>query len=512
MQSLYHVAALMIYWMFQVLTAFTLFALYIHFAPTGGGWNGLRIQTTAESIKIESSITDAGDCQSVTCTSDLAGVDFTKKFNLKITVEAYNSTDAKIGVWFNDKLYRNSYLKWNGVADKFNASLNILPQTDGYITLSAPEAKLPTAEDGYVCKSLTDYGFEYKTYTGNSESKNITGLSTDKIVVSGKLALTGNGHMVLLGDWLGYYLGIDWESNNVILKHSNGIFSNPITAPLNDVANGQFAFDLVQTIVDADYDGEKDDVQLELWIDGAYTRDYFFMDYAPSAMSTVSRVFPDGGTVTIKSSLSNETENGIYYNLADGPYLVTAVTTGSDGSIYSIGDEITIPGDYSVTSTVGSTESTYYVYLWRQGDYHPDGQNDIRDLVALKKYSAGIEITKSGAKAATLCESTAAGLIECRKVLLGVAQYEEVNNALHYTVDSEGEAVMPIGGFWGPRKIDSSLSGAETNLIQDKYYSQIADLGVNLINYIESDAVNGNVAINQILQNLSLAEKYNIGV
>ena len=33
MQSLYHVAALMIYWMFQVLTAFTLFALYIHFAP-----------------------------------------------------------------------------------------------------------------------------------------------------------------------------------------------------------------------------------------------------------------------------------------------------------------------------------------------------------------------------------------------------------------------------------------------------------------------------------------------
>lgn len=485
---------------------------YIHFAPTGGGWNGLRIQTTAESIKIESSITDAGDCQSVTCTSDLAGVDFTKKFNLKITVEAYNSTDAKIGVWFNDKLYRNSYLKWNGVADKFNASLNILPQTDGYITLSAPEAKLPTAEDGYVCKSLTDYGFEYKTYTGNSESKNITGLSTDKIVVSGKLALTGNGHMVLLGDWLGYYLGIDWESNNVILKHSNGIFSNPITTPLNDVANGQFAFDLVQTIVDADYDGEKDDVQLELWIDGAYTRDYFFMDYAPSAMSTVSRVFPDGGTVTIKSSLSNETENGIYYNLADGPYLVTAVTTGSDGSIYSIGDEITIPGDYSVTSTVGSTESTYYVYLWRQGDYHPDGQNDIRDLVALKKYSAGIEITKSGAKAATLCESTAVGLIECRKVLLGVAQYEEVNTALHYTVDSEGEAVMPIGGFWGPRKIDSSLSGAETNLIQDKYYSQIADLGVNLINYIESDAVNGNVAINQILQNLSLAEKYNIGV
>ena len=33
MQSLYHVAALMIYWMFQVLTVFALFALYAHFAP-----------------------------------------------------------------------------------------------------------------------------------------------------------------------------------------------------------------------------------------------------------------------------------------------------------------------------------------------------------------------------------------------------------------------------------------------------------------------------------------------
>ena len=487
---------------------------YLHFAASGPQeWNGLRIMTTDDSIKIESSISGAGDCQSVTCTSDLAGVDFTKKFNLTITAEAYNATDAKIGVWFNGKLYRNMYLKWSGVVSSLNASVNIIPWNGGSITLTAPEAKVPTSEDGYTCKSLTDYGFAYKTYTGNSESKSIAGLSTEKIVISGKLALTGNAHMVLLGDWLGYYLGIDWTTNNVILKHTNGIFANPITVPLIDVANGQFAFDLVQTIVDADYDGDKDDVQLELWIDGAYTRDYFFMDYAPSAMSTVSRVFPDGGSLTIKQELTDEVEEGVYYNLADGPYLVTAVTTSSDGTrTYNVGDEINIPGDYSVTSTVGSTESTYYVYLWKQGDYHPDGQNDIRDLVALKKYSAGIEITKSGAKAAKLCESAATGLIECRKVLLGVAQYEEVNTALHYSVDSEGDAVMPISGFWGPRKIDSSLSGAETNLIQDKYYSKIADLGVNLINYIELDAANGNGALNQVLQNLSLAEKYNIGV
>lgn len=487
---------------------------YIHFAaPDMSSWYGLRIKTATDSIKIESSIQGTGACDSIICTSDNAGVDFTQKFNLKITVERYDSENAKIGVWFNDKLYGNRYLKWNGVADKLNASVNVIPYGGGNITLSAPETNIPTADDGYTCKTLTDYGFAYKTYTGNSESKSIAGLSTEKIVISGKLALTGNAHMVLLGDWLGYYLGIDWTTNNVILKHTNGIFANPITVPLIDVANGQFAFDLVQTIVDADYDGDKDDVQLELWIDGAYTRDYFFMDYAPSAMSTVSRVFPDGGSLTIKQELTDEVEEGVYYNLADGPYLVTAVTTSSDGTrTYNVGDEINIPGDYSVTSTVGSTESTYYVYLWKQGDYHPDGQNDIRDLVALKKYSAGIEITKSGAKAAKLCESAATGLIECRKVLLGVAQYEEVNTALHYSVDSEGDAVMPISGFWGPRKIDSSLSGAETNLIQDKYYSKIADLGVNLINYIELDAANGNGALNQVLQNLSLAEKYNIGV
>lgn len=486
---------------------------YLHFAaPDLQSWNGLRIMTTADSIKIESSISGAGTCQSVTCTSDLAGVDFTKKFNLTITAEAYNAEDAKIGVWFNGKLYRNMYLKWSGVVSSMNASVNIIPWNGGSITLTAPEAKVPTSEDGYTCKSLTDYGFAYKTYTGNSEAKTIAGLSTEKVVISGKLALTGNAHMVLLGDWLGYYLGIDWTTNNVMLKHTNGIFANPITVPLIDVANGQFAFDLVQTVVDADYDGEKDDVQLELWVDGTYARDYFFMDYIPTS-PTVSRVFPDGGSLTIKQELTNEAEEGAYYNLADGPYLATAVTTSSDGTrTYNIGDEINIPGDYSVTSTVGSTEYTYSVYLWKQGDYHPDGQNDIRDLVALKKYSAGVNISKAGAKAAKLYENTANGLIECRKVLLGVAQYEEVNTALHYSVDSEGDAVMPISGFWGPRMIDSSLSGAETNLIQDKYYSQIADLGVNLINYIELDAANGNGALNQVLQNLSLAEKYNIGV
>lgn len=300
---------------------------YIHFALQDE-WHGLRVQTADGSIKIESSITGAGDCQSITCTPDLAGVDFTKKFNLKITIEAYNSTDAKIGVWFNDKLYANRYLKWNNVADKLTTVMNILPQADGYITVTSPEVKLPTAEDGYTCKSLTDYGFTYKTYTGNPESKNIEGLSTEKIVVSGKLALTGKAHMVLLGDSSGYYLGMDWAKNSIILKHTDDLFATPIRVPLSNVSTGMFAFDLAQTIIDADNDGEKDDVQLELWVNGNYSRKYFLMDYANNASSEYSRVVPDGGSLTIKRELTNETNEKFPTDLIKRTFVDLGVGNG----------------------------------------------------------------------------------------------------------------------------------------------------------------------------------------
>lgn len=496
---------------------------YLHFATANiQSWHGVRIQTGDGFVKVESSLENTGSCPSVTCTPNMAGVDFTKEFNLKLTFVPINDTNnVYVGVWFNNKLYNHQYLLWEDVADKLNASVNIIPFGGGAITIKDPIRNVPTEAEGYTCKTLSDYGFttDYK-YEGNSSEKCIEGLNTEKLVISGKLALTGKGHMVLVGDWLGYYLGIDWDKNEVYLNHTNSLFDKKITARLLDVANGQFAFDLVQTFVDADFDGNKDDVQLELWIDGklAEGKSHYYIDYQSEATSNYCRVFPDGGTVTIVNNLYYEYTDGYYFNLAHGDYLATATTVNKENqdNIYEAGDKITVGGDYQITRDDESSKVINEVYLWKSGDVHTDNEIDVIDVVAAKKVKAGRITSKSKMKAADLDNDGKADDNVLRNYLVGLV--DDLNSkaveSVYFTLDEDGTPVMPISGFWGPRMLetDAYTDEMELNMIQEKYYEAIAKMGINIINYIEVDAAQDEFSLTQNLQNLALAEKYNIGL
>lgn len=503
---------------------------YIHFAAANQGtWEGVRVKTLDGSVTIESSLSGVGACESVTCTPEIAGVDFTEAFNFKLSFAPVDGTnDVRVGVWFNDKLYNHTYLLWQNVADKLTASANIIPfnregSASASITIADPVRTVPTEADGYTCKTIKDYGFTVdQVYSGNSEARSIAGLNPEKLAVSGKVALTGDGHLVLVGNWLGYYLGVDWTTNSVYLVHSNGIFGTKITAPLTDVANGQFAFDLVQTYVDADSDGQKDDVQIELWIDGklAGGRSHYYMDYAnkigDQGSADTMRVFPANGTVVVADKLYYEYKDGYYFNLAHGDYMVMAPMADMNNpeAVYTAGDKIDVPGDYRITRADEASTVTNEVYLFKTGDANSDNQIDIRDLVAAKKAEAGVATIKSGIKAADVDNDGEADADILRSYLVG--KIDNLNalavNTVYYSLAEDGTPVMPIGGFWGPRTLESYTDATELNMIQEKYYKLIADVGINVINYIEVNSAAGDGSLQQNLQNLSLAEKYKIGM
>ena len=145
-----------------------------------------------------------------------------------------------------------------------------------------------------------------------------------------------------------------------------------------------------------------------------------------------------------------------YYNLADGAYFLSGSSITVNGEATVSGTELTVPGDYTIVKTytdrVGNEGTiTQSVSLYKQGDMHPDGAYDVKDLVAMKKYTQGIEISKAGQMAASAFTNNADAEL-MREILLGMKTPEEAfpktGNAITHQAGTD--SVMPIGGFLGP--------------------------------------------------------------
>ena len=69
-----------------------------------------------------------------------------------------------------------------------------------------------------------------------------------------------------------------------------------------------------------------------------------------------------------------------------------------------------------------------------------------------------------------------------------------------------GADVMPIGGFYGPYNSGGSIDGYQfPQLVDDKYFSLIAEAGLNMIVY------SADVQEASVMRSLELGEKYGIG-
>lgn len=70
-----------------------------------------------------------------------------------------------------------------------------------------------------------------------------------------------------------------------------------------------------------------------------------------------------------------------------------------------------------------------------------------------------------------------------------------------------GSDVMPVGGFYGPYNSGGTVDGLEIpQILSDKYYSLIADAGINMIVYAKDEDTAS------VEKSLQLGEKYGIGL
>lgn len=125
----------------------------------------------------------------------------------------------------------------------------------------------------------------------------------------------------------------------------------------------------------------------------------------------------DSVTVAVASkgilirSVTGKTE--VLYKMTDTAYSElegVSKVTKNDEKI-TLGEGLSVAGDYILYDSEGSELRTVIVY--QTGDTHPDGETDVRDLVAMKKVQEGVALTSwSGTMGACEADFSETDIIE----------------------------------------------------------------------------------------------------
>ncbi len=249
------------------------------------------------------------------------------------------------------------------------------------------------------------------------------------------------------------------------------------------------------------------------------------------AVATVLQLALIGGPAAKAAEAVGTTAETFYYDLADGNYLVTgggqypnqdSISLTVNGAAVASGHTLSAPGDYTVVNKYkdrsGNTvELTQQIVMYKQGDAHPDGKYDVKDLVAMKKCEQGLPLdTKAGVMAVEgYLGKIEAGVMQT--FLLSDRGAAALNTAFpesrSLSFNAGSKNVMPIGGYEGPAdKANADTSGysaAVKDYLTDQYYSVLQDAGINLI--LSAGHATDTPEITTQKQ-LSLAQKYGMRV
>lgn len=210
-------------------------------------------------------------------------------------------------------------------------------------------------------------------------------------------------------------------------------------------------------------------------------------------------------------------DNGVYKFTANAALEVVKQPTAVK-DVLQIGSEATVPGDYSVVQYDNQTKFMYTVALYKYADANLDGADtlDLKDLVAAKKAekenNAVTNYARWYASDVTGNQTVdAEDLSKIRKFLVGA---EEKND---YVVSNKaitllGKNEMPILGFSGPSYKAGLLNGIDYNTMTDEVYQLVQESGIKAISYTPYQDFSEQAARDKVIQNLKLADKYNLGM
>lgn len=482
-------------------------------------WGGIRLKRINDSYFAFSNT--FGMAETLISTEEVGLGSTNEKFNLKIDFEyvALDTdaiiNDVKYGIWINDFLVDQTYLYSKDDADKFGVwALVYCPNEYGKVAISTEWHQRPDDNTPYI---LEDFGIEEQVYSvdnlsGRQYTKNLGAAVSGGSSITGKIALNGDASLTLYGapdnEWFGFRFRI--ENGGLIIQHTESNV-NAIRISVPEVTAGEtFTFSVEQEVLDLDNDGLQDDIRFGVRINGTLYQEqrFYLLDFAgrsyTRALLYVGTGNADASWVDVKPSVDveaydlDDTENGY---LVSGEGTVTV-----DNAEVTNGTVLDTPGDYIVRC---AQEGAYVkrIALYRSGDAHADGESDVRDLVAAIKAQSNVRLeTQAGRKAADVDKNNVVNQVDYENIrdgLIGIAN--TTTQSVYFTHEQD---VMPIAGFYAPSR-GTDAEGNAYDLITDDIYKLISDAGINLI---LSGNIDYRTKSQDVLDSLSLAEKYGLGM
>lgn len=478
-------------------------------------WYGFSVTRTSTGFAFQSNDTNWCNMSTLAIDPIVAGLTSADdQFNLKISCEFEDDNSdgtnerIKFGVWFNDKLYNNTYVYTESFPTEIGCGAFIWCQSEGGSIDITTEEKIRDDITPYI---LEDFEVETKTYTEQKHyTKNIAKYSANS--VKGKMTLAGTAWSSIYALETSVGRGFRFTNSGDNLKYSFYINNGTQTKEymptiVSDVSVGEsFDFEVSKEVLDLDMSGTANDLRIGVWINGAlHNKQYYYLlDCADKFGQTVNlAATSETNSITVQDSIPIDS-----YNLANGEgYLVSGKGDLSiNGTSCTNGELISVPGDYIVRSA-GQGTYVKYVACYYPGDAKADGELDICDLVATKKASLDVNLSSKAAKAADNNRDGKVDDNDCADLRTKLLTSADIKTAKDTFVSYE-DGVMPIAGFYGPYRY-TDKHGKTYDLITDDIYQKLATAKFNLINYCAADYKN---SADDVLDNLALAEKYNMGV
>lgn len=301
--------------------------------------------------------------------------------------------DVKLGIWFNDVLYNQSYIYLIDYAVQMGSRLSIYVPTAGpesYLTINSMQPDNTLRKISFRNFGVADANLQHNNdlvFLGDYSG------SLDGTLFSGNVTFAGSSYMdIRFGGSTSYWHGLLLykSGNNLYITDALGNTAEYLFSPLaaqTSFSDVMFNLKLSFQFVDSDTDGVKDDVKLGVWFnDILYENSFIYLvNYAPSLGKRISGYI--GSATTPASALSVQSDTSGAQKSPD-PYLanitfrhfgIADATHSHTGNLNASGtypsslDKTLFSGDVTFSGTAssdirfGGTSAWYGLQIYRSG-------------------------------------------------------------------------------------------------------------------------------------------------
>lgn len=489
-----------------------------------GDWSGLMIYPSADGsylfVVCSNGYGMSSTFQALEVSAKTAGVSsfLDKEFLLQVTFD-YKETDVEVGVYINGTLYNNEKKTFTGCnLSKFGNSIGLYREvTDSIITVANdddsafPSAPLKQPNPDFTKLTFGHFGLVNKKYPAVSGDVAVQGKVVgrdilDKTVICGDILYEGsNSSQIIWGGKSGWdglrmfpkadgTMSLSWYKGNtetVVGKLDSSIAGVSFVGEKYNIM-------LSSALVDADGDGNANDIQFGIWFNGVlYNQEYFFVKDKAEEYGNSFSVYCAKETDSV--TLGNVIE--LLEQPSDSLKKITFFQYGIEDGTYESAADINTKGSYKKSDSVAGTVLCGDIQIIN-GD---KGEIDIFLGSKTNVWEQGVRLTKYGAAN------------DLRLIYQTPDTYKEV---LRISTDEAGVDFTSekFNLMWSMEMVDSDSDGSDDDLkigiwfngfLYKQAYVYVADFGVDMLGNVFSTYCGEGTAItlNSIYELTQLPDK-----